>query len=150
MRLGEIVGARWEHFDAAARVLYLPITKNGVPRTVPLSRLAVKHIEGQEGREGLIFRTTVEAIKRSFIRLTRRAEIEDLHFHDLRHEAISRLVERGFDLPAVMMFSGHTDHRMLLRYTHLKARSLVERLDAEEKSASPLECFDATPISGLR
>lgn len=150
MRLGEIVGARWEHFDATARVLYLPITKNGVPRTVPLSRLAVKHIEAQEGREGLIFSTTVEAIKRSFIRLTRRAKIEDLHFHDLRHEAISRLIERGFDLPAVMMFSGHTDHRMLLRYTHLKARSLVERLDAEEKSASTLECFEATPISGLQ
>ena len=47
-----------------------------------------------------------------------------------------------------MMFSGHTDHRMLLRYTHLKARSLAERLDAEEKSPSPLECFEATPISG--
>lgn len=139
MRLGEIVGARWEHFDPEARVLYLPSTKSGVPRTVPLSRLAVKTIEDQGGREGLIFNTTAEAIKRSFIRTTRRAKIDDLRFHDLRHEAISRLVERGFDLPSVMMFSGHSDHRMLLRYTHLKARSLVERLDEVEDLQEALE-----------
>lgn len=139
MRLGEIAGARWEHFDSKARVLYLPTTKNNVPRTVPLSHGAVKAIEDQEGRDGLIFDTTAEAIKRSFIRITRRAKIDDLRFHDLRHEAISRLVERGFDLPSVMMFSGHSDHRMLLRYTHLKARSLVERLDEVENSTSALE-----------
>ena len=144
MRLGEIVSARWEHYDASARVLYLPITKNNVPRTVPLSRLAVKQIEGQNGREGLIFKTTADAIKTSFKRLTLRVKIEDLHFHDLRHEAISRLVERGFDLPAVMMFSGHSDHRMLLRYTHLKARSLVERLDKVESFNSAL----AEPLGG--
>ncbi len=130
MRLGEIVAARWEHYDCNARVLFLPMTKNGRPRTIPLSRLAVKTIEGQVSTApGPIFPTTVEAIKRAWIRLTRRAKIDDLHFHDLRHEAISRLVERGFDLPSVMMFSGHSDHRMLLRYTHLSARKLVEQLD---------------------
>jgi integrase len=131
MRLGEIVSARWEHFDPDARVLLLPITKNGKPRTIPLSRVAIAQIESQARTEdGPIFPTTVEAIKRAWIRLTRRANVADLRFHDLRHEAISRLVERGFDLPSVMMFSGHSDHRMLLRYTHLNARSLVTKLDS--------------------
>ena len=140
MRLGEIVAARWEHYDASARVLLLPVTKNGKPRTIPLSRLAVKTIEGQSSAlQGAIFPTTAEAIKRAWIRLMRRAKIDDLRFHDLRHEAISRLVERGFDLPSVMMFSGHSDHRMLLRYTHLKARSLVERLDEVEDLKEALE-----------
>lgn len=133
MRLGEIVAARWDHLDLAARVLLVPETKNDNPRTVPLSRAALAILQQLPSKQGqFIFPTTAEAIKRSWIRLVRRCEIEDLHFHDLRHEAISRLVERGFDLPHVMMFSGHTDHRMLLRYTHLSARKLVAKLDAAE------------------
>ena len=44
----------------------------------------------------------------------------ELHFHDLRHEAINRFFERGLSLPEVALISGHRDHRMLLRYTHLR------------------------------
>lgn len=131
MRLGEIVSAKWDELDRAHRVLLLPETKNGKPRTVPLSLRAMGVLENlPDSQSERIFPTTVEAVKRAWIRLVRRTGIDDLHFHDLRHEAISRLVERGFDLPHVMMFSGHTDHRMLLRYTHLSARKLVEKLDA--------------------
>lgn len=131
MRLGEIVTARWDHLDRTGRVLLVPETKNDNPRTVPLSRKALAILEELPSSQcELVFPTTAEAIKRAWIRLVRRCKIEDLHFHDLRHEAISRLVERGFDLPHVMMFSGHTDHRMLLRYTHLSARKLVAKLDA--------------------
>lgn len=57
--------------------------------------------------------------------------IVDLHFHDLRHEAISRLVERGtFDLMEVAAISGHKSLSMLKRYTHLRAQRLVRKLDA--------------------
>ncbi len=60
----------------------------------------------------------------------RRAGIEDLHFHDLRHEAISLFFKRGLSLPEVALISGHRDHRMLLRYTHLRPENLVAKLDA--------------------
>ncbi len=50
----------------------------------------------------------------------------ELHFHDLRHEAI----ERGLSLPEVALISGNRDHRMLLRYTHLRPENLVAKLDA--------------------
>lgn len=145
MRLGEIVAARWSHLDKANRVLLLPQTKNGKPRTIPLSQAAMLVLAGlPTDPGGFIFPTTVEAIKRAWIRLTRRAKIADLRFHDLRHEAISRLVERGFDLPSVMMFSGHSDHRMLLRYTHLNARSLVTRLDSfdEDRKLLATPCIE--------
>ncbi len=59
-------------------------------------------------------------------RIRRRAGIKDLHFHDLRHEAI----ERGLSLSEVVLISGHRDHRMLLRYTHLRRENLVAKLDA--------------------
>lgn len=131
MRLGEIVALEWQHVSLANRIATLPMTKNGKQRTIPLSQSATAILQRLGPKsDGPVFDTTTEAIKRAWIRLTRRAGIVDFHFHDLRHEAISRLVERGFDLHEVMMFSGHTDHRMLLRYTHLSARKLVQKLDA--------------------
>lgn len=132
MRLGEIVSAKWEHYDREARVLLLPVTKNGKPRTVPLSQAAVDVLAHLgSARTGSMFCLSDEMLKKGWIRLAQKAGVSDFHFHDLRHEAISRLVERGFELPEVMMFSGHTDHRMLLRYTHLSARKLVAKLDAQ-------------------
>ncbi len=59
-------------------------------------------------------------------RIRRRAGIADLHFDVLRHEVI----ERGLSLPEVALISGHRDHRMLLRYTHLRPENLVAKLDA--------------------
>jgi len=61
-------------------------------------------------------------------RLKRSQGIYDLRFHDLRHEAISRLFERGLSLPEVALISGHKDPRMLLRYTHLKAEDVAAKL----------------------
>jgi len=51
-----------------------------------------------------------------------------LHFHDLRHEAISRFCEMGLTLPEVALISGHRDPRMLFRYTHLKAEDVAKRI----------------------
>ena len=55
---------------------------------------------------------------------------EDLHFHDLRHEAISRLFERGLSVPEVAHISGHKDARMLFRYSHAVRERVLEKLDA--------------------
>ncbi len=57
------------------------------------------------------------------------AGITDLHFHDLRHEAISRFFEMGLSVPEVALISGHRDYRMLFRYTHLRAEDFVAKLD---------------------
>jgi integrase len=63
--------------------------------------------------------------------LTKRAGIGDLHFHDLRHEAISGLFERGLTVPEVALISGHRDMRMLLRYSHAMREAALEKLDAQ-------------------
>ena len=51
-------------------------------------------------------------------------KIEDLHFHDLRHEGTSRLFEAGFSSEQVLLVTGHKDWKMLRRYTHLKPEAL--------------------------
>jgi integrase len=68
------------------------------------------------------------AVRLAFERLRARAKMPDLHFHDLRHEAISRLFERGLNVAEVAAISGHRELRMLQRYTHLRAVDLVVRL----------------------
>lgn len=130
MRQSEMLGLRWDHIDLEGRTALLPRTKNGRARTVPLSLEAVRILKASSNDVSGPFPASKEAIKQAWKRITAKVGSPDLHFHDLRHEAVSRLFELGLEMPEVMMISGHTDPRMLLRYTHLNARKLVEKLDA--------------------
>jgi integrase len=71
---------------------------------------------------------TTEAVKSSHMRATRRAGIEELRFHDLRHQATTRLLEKGLNIMEVASITGHKYLRMLRRYTHLNAEDLVRKL----------------------
>jgi integrase len=132
MRQGELVGLKWEHVNLRKRVAYLPMTKNGEPRSVPLSRKAVslfRYLSKNKSPTGSVFPgVTAEAIKRAFIRACRRAELEDFRFHDLRHEGTSRLFEKGLNPIEVASITGHKSLQMLRRYTHLRAEDLVKKL----------------------
>ena len=75
-----------------------------------------------------LFSYSPNGVTSGFLRLCRRNSIEDLHFHDLRHEATSRLFEKGLNPVEVATITGHKDTRMLMRYTHLRAEDLVGRL----------------------
>lgn len=132
MRQGEILALDWRHIDLINRTALLPKTKNGRARTVPLSRQATDILIALPGRSGKAFATTQNALKQAWGRLVVKAGCPDLRFHDLRHEAVSRLFERGFEMPEAMMISGHTDPRMLVRYTHLSARKLIDKLDSSD------------------
>ena len=71
---------------------------------------------------------SANSVRLAFERLRARAKISDLHFHDLRHEAITLLFERGLSIAEVGAISGHKELRMLQRYVHLRAVDLVDRL----------------------
>lgn len=129
MRLSEMLGLCWDHVDLEDRMVELTLTKNGRGRHVPLSSRALGILSERVRCDSIgPFRSTPSAIKQAWRRSVRRAGIEDLHFHDLRHEAISRLFERGLSLPEVALISGHSDPRMLMRYTHIQSAKLVEKL----------------------
>ncbi|MDA8120644.1 MAG: tyrosine-type recombinase/integrase [Gammaproteobacteria bacterium] len=129
MRRGEIAAMCWEHLDRKAQVLLLPETKNGTPRRVPLSTAALAVLDTLPRRlNGHIWGMRPDSISQAFERVRKAAGIEGLTFHDLRHEATSRLFEKGLGLMEVASITGHKTVQMLKRYTHLRAEDLVGRL----------------------
>jgi len=131
MRRGEILGLSWEHVDLSTRVAHLPDTKNGSKRDVPLSLAAVRLLNLQGPKtSGVVFDCNVNRFNSAWRRIITKTRIKDLRFHDLRHEAISRLFELGtLDMMEIASISGHKSLQMLKRYTHLRARTLVSKLD---------------------
>ena len=133
MRRGEILNLRWRDIDEARGTAIILETKNGYSRTIPLTpgALAVLRAvpKGQE-RSSQVFPLSALALRLCWDRLTERAEINDLNFHDLRHEAISRLFELGLTAPEVASISGHRDMRMLFRYAHASHASIRAKLAA--------------------
>lgn len=131
MRQGEILQLKWEHVNLKTRIAHLPETKNGTKRDVPLSikakdalvRMGVKS-------SGKVFDYTANGLKSTWRFMLKKLSIEDLHFHDLRHEAVSRLFELGtLDMMEIAHISGHKSLSMLKRYTHLKSGLLVKKLE---------------------
>ena len=131
MRRGEIAGMTWEMVDLKKRTVTLPETKNGQKRIVPLSSLAVAILKERMNTrriDGKVWDVGLDAISQDFAKACRNAGISGLHFHDLRHEATSRLFEKGFDTMEVRTITGHKTLQMLARYTHLRVEDLVERM----------------------
>jgi len=123
------IGLQWSDIDLKKRTAHLPKTKNGEARTVPLSSRAVAVLESlPRSLDGRVFGTTYEGIHQSFVRACHRAGITGLRFHDLRHEATSRLFEKGFNPMEVSAITGHKTLQMLKRYTHLRAEDLAKRM----------------------
>lgn len=132
MRQSEILKLRWEDVNLRQRVATLNDTKNGSRRDVPMS-LTARDMLMRLGPKssGQIFSYTSSGIKSTWRFMLQRLGIEDLHFHDLRHEACSRLFEKGtLDMMEIAAISGHKSLGMLKRYTHLKAQKLVRKLEA--------------------
>lgn len=130
MRQGESLALRWENVDLRRRVAFLPETKNGESRAVPLSSRAIAILESlPRSIDGRVFPVTQGLVVQAWGHAVRRAGIKDLHFHDLRHEALSRLAERGsLSVLELTAISGHKTLQMLKRYTHLRAEDLAQKL----------------------
>jgi integrase len=128
MRRSELLAMRWDDVDLEARTVLLRNTKNGLPRTVPLSPRALNVIKDMPRCGPTVFIVSANALRLAWERLRRRAGVSGLRFHDLRHEAVSRFFEKGLNVPEVAMISGHRDPRMLFRYTHPKAEEVAVKL----------------------
>jgi integrase len=129
MRRSELLQMTWDDIDRDRQTILLPLTKNGHSRVLPLTEKA-RAILGRCSRDTAeVIPLSPNALRLAWDRLCKRSKVEDLHFHDLRHEAISRFFEIGLSMPEVAMMSGHRDLRMLMRYTHLSPIRLAKRLD---------------------
>lgn len=132
MRRGEILGLKWSDISENRRVITLTMTKNGSGREVPLSQRAFQALSEWRGHgdvdQSPIFPMKAGTLEQAWRRLLARSNVKALRFHDLRHEGVSRLFERGLNMIEVSSISGHKELRMLKRYTHLSADDLVGRL----------------------
>ena len=151
MRLGELLGLEWERIDLARRTAHLVDTKNGESRTIALSTAAVQSLctlqAGVRRIDGRVFGWAAsDSFEKAWVRCKARARaayeavctksrikpdsafLADLRFHDLRHEATSRLFEKGLGIMEVASMTGHKSLAMLKRYTHIEAEKLAKKL----------------------
>lgn len=134
LRQGMLFELRWDWVDLAARVIRIPATyrqraNKGVPVAVPLSSLAVQVLQSMpRAISGKVLDCNANAVSTIWKRRMKALGIENLHWHDLRHEAVSRFFEKGLHPMQVAAISGHKGFVMLKRYTHLSAESLAAML----------------------
>ncbi|MEK7769339.1 MAG: site-specific integrase [Pseudomonadota bacterium] len=138
MRLGELLALEWGNIDLKNQTALLPLTKNGEARTVPLTKQAVDALQSipRQINNPRVFWTWVrpDSFENAWRRMLDQTDIQNLRFHDLRHEACSRLFERGFNIMEVAHISGHKTLQQLKKYTHLKAADLVLKMNADSRS----------------
>ena len=148
MRMGELLGLEWGRIDLQRRTAHLVDTKNGESRTVALSSSAVDALRALPRRiDGRVFGWAASGtLHQVWLRTLARARklyvadceksgtkpdpsfLADLRFHDLRHEATSRLFEKGLGIMEVASMTGHKSLSMLKRYTHVEAEKLAAKL----------------------
>lgn len=108
------------HLEIIVRDMKNPGEKIGNDVATTLTPEALQLIDLQPVTQGTIWPYNAESVSASFTRACKFLGIDDLHFHDLRHEGISRLFEMGWSIPRVACVSGHRSWSSLKRYAHLR------------------------------
>jgi len=129
MRLGETCRIEWRDLNQADRTVVIrnrkhPSRKAGNNQEVPLLGDAFDLVMEQPRTGSRIWPYNPKSVSSTFPRICHRLGIVDLHWHDFRHEAITRLFEQGYQIQEVALVSGHRDWGMLRRYVQLRAKDL--------------------------
>lgn len=130
MRIGEIVKLTWDRVDIKARAAHLDMTKNGFSRDVALSPEAIRLLQQLpriEGDSRVFLLSSTASVDVIFRKIKTKAGLEDLHFHDSRHEAITRL-SRKLDVLALARMTGHRNIKELMTYYNESASEIAARL----------------------
>lgn len=133
-RKSEILKARWENVDMERRILTVPLSKSGKSRHVPLSDAAMAVLREIPRTSGWLFPSArrdnaISSVFRVWDRVRRRAGLEDVRLHDLRHSFASFLVNSGCTLYEVQKILGHHNPKVTMRYAHLAQESLLRAVN---------------------
>lgn len=141
-RISELLHAKWEHVDVEGRTWYIPKTKNGHPRYVPLSQPALDIIAKLPKFKNCPYlvpnpetKLPFVSIKHSWQTARKEAKLGDLRIHDLRHASLSFLANAGVDIYTIATIAGHKDLKSTTRYSHLQNKKL---LDAANRGATAM------------
>ena len=130
MRRSEILKLKWHDINLETGFASLYDTKNGEDRKVPLTKRCIEVLNQLSRNHEYVFPISATCLNQAWRRAVKKAEIKDLRFHDLRHEAVSRFFEMGMSVPEVALISGHKDLTQLFRYTHLNPENVFKKYDA--------------------
>lgn len=130
MRRGELCTIQHEDIDVEQRLVRLKDTKNGEDRVIPLSSRAMDAIQYllKDSQSEKLLNYSKEWLTKKFITKCRELGIENYRLHDLRHEGVSTLFEKGLNMIEVSAISGHKDMAMLKRYTHINPVTLIAKI----------------------
>ncbi|WP_232435990.1 tyrosine-type recombinase/integrase [Burkholderia ubonensis] len=129
MRRGELTELQWSNVNLEAQTAHLPMTKNGMARTVPLSKKAVATLTAlPRSIDGRVIPVKGITLHKALGKACLRAGIADFHWHDLRHTAITRLAQKLPNVIELAAVSGHRSLAMLKRYYHPSASELARKL----------------------
>lgn len=140
MRRGELLALTWRDIDVIHRRIYINRSKNGSSRTVPASNRAIAIIESiPRTDDPRLFPIAAEPLRKHFERVVKRCAscwtdtepnpFSDLHFHDLRHQALSQLSDKGLNVIELAQVSGHKTLAMLSRYTHPSHDAILGKIN---------------------
>jgi integrase len=128
-RRGEALALKWSDVDLGKRIVVFRDTKTSDDRVIPLSTRAIETLAAlPRDLQGFVFPVPATTLRSGFLNACKRAEITGLRWHDLRHEAVSRLHERGLSTIEVASISGHRTLACLSRYSHMRAEILAAKL----------------------
>jgi len=130
------------------------MAKNGKPRTIPLNQIAldilVEKSKVRNIKHDLVFTSSVgtkidcDNLRRTFESVLKKADIQNFHFHDLRHTFATRMAQKGIDLYKIAKLLGHKDIRMTQRYSHHCPDSLRDGVQILEAD------YNLTTVAGNR
>lgn len=141
MRRGELLSLTRNDIDLKNRRINIRQTKNGSPRVIPTSERTIAIVSPLlHSANGRLFSVGAESLRKHFERTVKRAAaswtgdlpnpFETLRFHDLRHEALSQLSDKGLNVIELSQFSGHKTLSMLARYTHPDAGAILKKINS--------------------
>ena len=125
-RRSELLSLTWRNIDLKKRIIYIcrkncaAINNSSGLRFVPIPEKALKILERIHRRDGEVIKLSKGSARNGFDKARKKAGLETLRFHDLRHIAISRMWSSGMNALEISACSGHRDIKMLMRYSHFQ------------------------------
>ncbi len=139
MRLREILYLKWNNIDFNRNIIVViqSNSKNKKTRKIPMNSMVSEELQGINGKSEYAFCNPktgepYHSIKTSFSKALKRAELEGVRFHDLRHTAATMMVTSGVDIVTVQQILGHSDIKMTARYTHPTTETKMSAVNSLE------------------
>jgi integrase len=144
MRLREILYLKWCNVDFNRNIIVVTKTKSKKNRNVPMNGLVTETLQGIERKSEYVFcdpktGEPYHSIKTTFGKALKRAGLEGVRFHDLRHTAATMMVMSGVDLVTVKEILGHSSIEMTMRYAHPTAEGKMNAVKTLERQMKDLD-----------